>query len=89
MVSQGDNGFGSAYAGFQAAILGPEYRFDVGQTLRAQPQGISGSIVNFASNDAALCGTERSNLSSRISAVRAATLTNSGLAARWLVHCNR
>jgi transposase len=48
MVSHGNNGFGSAQAAFEAAILCPERGLAVSQTLRAQPQRIGSSIVNFA-----------------------------------------
>jgi len=51
MVSPGNNGFGSAQAAFEAAVVCPERCLAVGQTLRAQPQRIGSSIVNFA------CGT--------------------------------
>src|SRR4029077_3206447 len=40
MVSHGNNGFGSAQAAFEAAVLCPERCLAVGQTLRAQSQRI-------------------------------------------------
>jgi hypothetical protein len=48
MMSHGDDGFGRAQAAFEAAIFCSERCFAVRQTLRAKPERIGRSIVNFA-----------------------------------------